>query len=402
MFFLSCFLVIFGFPGQSVGISAVTDAILQSTGISRSLFSVIYTSATVTGCCLVLISGSLVDRFGIRRVTLASLTIWTAVFFILSEDEFLYKTVFARILSRSAYFAAFLYLCLSTLRFFGQNMLPMLGRMRIVKKFNERQSVAIALNGVFVTISSGVCPRIMRFLSRGGDWQNAYKVLSVVSLAVLFVFFFLFHDGETKIRKQMDGVPKLPSLGVRRKLVKMPVFWCIMGTLCINAFIGSGSMVHVVDIFRENGIGAGLAINSGLYLSCVSIPVGFVFGKKLDKNRIKSCILLLLSVQFFGLVGLETSGNSLGFWMYVVCIGASWGGYGILKTVSWAKMFGEKNLGAILGVVYFSSAIVGAMSVSLMSFSREYLGSYFHMVHLVECAILITAVFVVRKFPKCP
>jgi hypothetical protein len=109
---------------------------------------------------------------------------------------------------------------------------------------------------------------------------------------------------------------------------------------------------------------------------------------------------MLLFVQFFGLIGLELSENIFGFWTYVICIGASWGGYGILKTASWSKIFGEKNLGAILGVVYFASSIAGATAVSLMGFSKEYLGSYFHMTHLVECAIVLTAALVIKKFPK--
>jgi predicted MFS family arabinose efflux permease len=399
-FALPCFLVIFGFPGQSVGISALTDLILQSTELSRSHFSAIYMAATITGCFLVLASGGLVDRFGVRKITLSSLAIWTLVSATLSVDEFLYAKLFAGFLSRTVFFTAFLYVCLSTMRFLGQSMFPMLGRMQIVKNFSKKQSIAMALNGMFCTLSSGVAPRIMRFLAKSGSWQSAYMALSITSLAAFTAYFFLFRDCADRALETDEKLPKIPVTGLRRKLIKMPKFWCITLTLCINAFIGSGSMVHIVDIFRENGIGKDFAINSTFYACCVSIISGFIFGRRLDRSGIRFCLLMLLFVQFFALVGLETSKNAAGFWTYIVCIGSSWGGYGIMKTVSWSKMFGGKSLGAILGVVYFASAIVGAAGVFLMSLSREHFGSYFPLMRLIECVIALTAIFVVKKFPK--
>jgi Na+/melibiose symporter-like transporter len=356
----------------------------------------------LTGCFLILATGSIVDRLGIRRSSLVSLLLWTAVFLLLANGEFFCEKISANGLNRQLFFAAFLYLCLSILRFFGQNMLPMLGRVQIVKTFDGRQGTAIAVSGVLVSITVGLAPRMMHFLANGDDWQGAYGTLAMVSFGAFIVFFLFFRDVDSssaEFAKKREDLKKSLEIITRRELLREPIFWCITLTLCINAFIGSGTMVHIADIFRENGICSRVARNSQLYLCCASALVGPLFGKLVDGGKIKSCVLAILCVQFFGLVGLEFTKSTAGFLLYIVCLGGSWGGYGVLRTAAWSKIFGVKNIGSILGLIYFCSAIAGAVSVSLMSFSKELFGSYFHLMHLTECVIAAMALLVIRKFP---
>jgi hypothetical protein len=283
-------------------------------------------------------------------------------------------------------------------------MLPMLGRIQLVKVFSGKQGMAIAMGGVFVAIFSGLSPRIMHFLSDGNGWQNAYVTLSAVALIAFAVFFVLFVDvGQTTgvgPGKQRVGLKKAWEDISKKKLLKMPIFWCIMLPVCINSFIGSGSMVHIADIFEENGRSADIARDSCFYYCCISPLAGIFFGKLVDSNKIKHGILTMLGMQFFALIGLELSKNIFGIFMYALCIGCTWGGYGVLKTAAWSKIFGEKNIGSILGLIYFCSAVVGAVSVSMMSFSREFFGSYFHLMHAIGVVILVIMAFVIKYFPR--
>jgi hypothetical protein len=341
-----------------------------------------------------------VDEIGVRKSTLGALLIWTFVFFVLGNCEKFY-VLFANVFSRSAYLILFLYLNFSLLRFLGQSMLPMLGRIQLVKTFSENQGFAIAMSGIFSATVSGGAQHIMHFLTRGGEWQSAYKTLAVVAVGVFVVFFLFFEDVPSGIKfsPQPGGIVE-PQIKIsRRKLLKMPVFWCIALPVCINSLIGSGSMVHIVDIFRENGIGSRFARDSCFYLCCISVLTGPLFGRQIDQNKIKRCILMMLCLQLLGLIGLESCGSILGIALYVICTGSSWGGYGILKTAAWAKIFGDRDIGSILGLIYFSSAIVGAIGVSLMSFSSTHLGSYSHLMHAIEAVIIGVIIFVIRKFP---
>jgi MFS family permease len=79
-FCLSYFLIIFGLPGQSVSIRAITDSILGSTGLSRKIFSIFYICSTITECVLVLPGGFFVDKIGIRRTMFVALTFCALIF----------------------------------------------------------------------------------------------------------------------------------------------------------------------------------------------------------------------------------------------------------------------------------------------------------------------------------
>jgi predicted MFS family arabinose efflux permease len=409
LFALSCLLIIFGFPGQSVGICALTDQIIASSGISRNAFGIVYMCATISGCFLVLTCGSAVDKFGIRRTTLLSLALCAAVFFAIGSGDFFRKNLFAGGPRGIVHYAIFLYACLSIMRFLGQNMLPMQGRLQIIRSFSKNRGTAIAVTGIFAATTTGLAPRMMRFLSNRCGWENAYAALAIVAVVLLAVFYFLFRDGgDGKNSKNAAfDAGRSAAVGIfaaKRELLKMPIFWCMLLPLCFNSFIGTGTTVHITDIFRESGAGERLAVDSYAYLCAVSLVSGILFGRQLDKNRIKFCVLSLLLSQIFGLIGLEFSKNVFWFAIYVFCIGCSWGSYNILRTAAWSKIFCEKNIGSVLGLVYFCSATVGAVSASLMSYCMSLTGSYFPLIHAVECAIAAVAIFVGRKFPGgiCP
>jgi hypothetical protein len=345
-----------------------------------------------------------VDKFGIRRTTLAALLLWAAVFLAVGNGDFLRRNLLGGRVKCATFYAAFLYINLSLMRFLGQNMLPMQGRLQIVKSFSKNQGIAIGIEGMFVAIGTGFAPRIMRFLSANGGWERAYGRLFTVAAAAVVVFYFLFKDGgggnrNGWKRNAATGSSARVRGGISKvKLLKMPMFWCLMLPLCFNAFIGTGTTVHITDIFREIGAEEHLAINSYAYLCAISVASGIAFGRQLDSNRIKLCILAQLSLQLLGLMGLEFSKNIFGFALYVFCIGCSWGGYNILRTAAWSKIFGAKNIGDILGLVYFCSATVGAVSASLMSYCMGLTGSYFHLMHAAECAIGVTMIFVAKNF----
>jgi hypothetical protein len=85
--------------------------------------------------------------------------------------------------------------------------------------------------------------------------------------------------------------------------------------------------------------------------------------------------------------------------MYIIGTGLL-GGYGILRQVVWLKIFKEKNVSSILGVVYCSSTIAGEVGVSIFSFANTQLESYFYLIRMVEGILLCMILFAIRKFYK--
>jgi hypothetical protein len=282
-------------------------------------------------------------------------------------------------------------------------MFPMLGRMQIAKAFGKAPGIAVGLSGAFFSIVTGYWPSIMRFLAKNENWQNAYKTLGIVGCVALVIFFMLFHDIQPE-RTAFVQNPAKPSkysgITSQKEFLRMPIFWGLMSVLCLTSFIGTGVTVHICDIFQKNGIDPLIAIKSYRYMGYSIVFAGLLFGHQIDKNRVKTCLLMLLFSQFFGLVGLKIAHTIFGLITYIVGTGCFWGGYGIIRQVLWSKIFKGRDTGAILSVAYCTSTIAGAIGVSVLSFAKTLSGSYFYLVYAIESILLCMTFLTIGKFPK--
>jgi MFS family permease len=418
-FILPCFLVCFGFPGQSPSLGVFTDSILYTTGLSRNTFSAVYTAATITGCLLTATSGQLIDGLGLRKSTLLAIGLWSVILLSLGNCQLAYRSFLHCAIPSGTYFAVVLYAHFSLMRCIGQNMFPMLGRTQIVRIFFKNRGMAIALCGTAVAISSNAAPTFMHFMLKNSNWQNSYNLLSALSFAVLIVYFIFSREmigGKSAAYCNLGAAKNLPmEIGQAEwssaaekvneagkfskwQLLRMPIFWCIVPELCIDSFIGSGTAVHLVDIFREHGLSGECAAKSYFYMCFISIGAGLVFGRLVDKNRTKLCLLSMLSMQFIGLIGLENLGNFFGFWAYIAAIGGAYAGRGILLSAVLIKVFAGNPIGVILGLAYALCSISGAISVFLTSLCHEIFGSYSPLLNFLELVILVAALFVMKNF----
>ncbi len=402
-FLISCMIIIFALPGQSMGFCAFTEPILRTTGLSRNMFSMIYMYATMLGCCGVLIGGPLIDRLGIKRSLLLTLPIWTLTllcFGICDRVEELATKFFS-----TQYFHIIFFITLICfLRLLGQNVLPLLGRVQIVRIFNKKQGLAIASCGFFVSICNGITPTFMNWLAQNDDWQHAFRILSLSGIILFFIVVFFLTEPPIYTIESKTNIPAKKEIRLefssKKELLKMPIFWCITFALCLNAFIGSGTVVHIVDIFREKNVSESIALGSYIPLCIATTIAGFIFGKLTDLNQIKLCIILMFLSQFLGLTGLSLIEYKFFIGLYIISIGGTWGGYGVLLTAAWSKIFGPKHIGNILGLVYFLATIIGAISVPLMSIFKHIFGSYFVLLNIIRVIIISCIIFCLLKFPK--
>ncbi|MDR2436269.1 MAG: MFS transporter [Puniceicoccales bacterium] len=396
-------MIIFALPGQSMGFCVFTEPILHATGMSRTAFSVVYMIATILGGCGVLASGKLIDRLGTKKSLIVALPLWALTLFALGSYSLVHK-ILQNFLSHEKFCIVFFIVCMAMLRFLGQNVLPLLGRMQIVRTFSGATGIAVAVCGLFISSSRGVIPQIVKFLSKDGGWEHAFRVLSLFGLVMLpmVIFFFRDRSGAEPVKCRQKEGKKCVQIAFesRRKLLKTPVFWCMASALCLNEFIGSGTAIHIVDIFRERGVSENIALSTYIPLSISTVIAGFCFGKFVDLGRIKLTVLFMLLAQLLGLVGLDFAPNWACITLYALSTGASWGGHRVLLTVAWSKIFGQEHSGEILGFVYCLLTVVGAISVPLMSIFKHQFGSYFFLIHILQIFAILCAIMCAKKFPS--
>jgi cyanate permease len=264
--------------------------------------------------------------------------------------------------------------------------------------------IAVAVYGLFISSLRGVIPQMVKFLSKDGGWEHAFRVLSLFGLIMLLLVMFFLRDqsGAEPVKCRQKEGEKCVQIAFesRRKLLKTPIFWCMASALCLNEFIGSGTAIHIVDIFREKGVSEDIALSSYIPLSISTVIAGFCFGKFVDLGHIKLAVLLMFLAQILGLTGLDFAPNWVCIVLYAISIGASWGGHRMLLTVAWSKIFGQEHSGEMLGFIYCLLTVVGAISVPLMSIFKHQFGSYFFLIHILQILAILCAVMCARKFPN--
>jgi cyanate permease len=276
--------------------------------------------------------------------------------------------------------------------------------MQIVRTFTGATGIAVAICGLFISSFRGIVPQVIRFLSEGKGWEYAFRVLSLFGFVIiLLVAFFLRNQNDDKpVRRRPKEGEKCMQIAFvsRRRLLKTPIFWCMASALCLNEFIGSGTAIHIVDIFREKGVSENIALSSYIPMSISTVIAGFCFGKFVDLGHIKLAVLLMFLTQLLGLMGLDFAPNWACIVLYAVSIGASWGGHRVLLTVAWSKIFGQKHSGEILGFIYCLLTVVGAISVPLMSLFKHQFGTYFFLIHILQISVVLCATVCAKKFPS--
>ena len=398
IFCLSISIIVFAMPGRSTGFCAFIEPILKSTELSRDLLSAILMCTTLIGGLSMLIIGKVIDNVGTRKSLLVSLALWTMTMATLGHYKVITDIVGQHI-NKTLVHLIFFGLTLSATRLLGQNILTSIGHVQIMRCFQKRTGIMISFVNVVVALAFGVSPKFLNTLIVNAGWENTYNMFSVISCILLLIaLFFLREIIEDDKQKNKKNRVSAPTIFSKKDIFKEKNFWCIVCSLCVNSFIGSGIVIHAVDIFRESGASASSAMNCFIYIGITSMISGMLFGRLIDMNKAKFALLLMLSAQLIGMINLEWISNKFSLVVYSIAIGCSWGGYGIFFSAIWAKIFPIKNLGEVNGTICFFTILTGSSSILLMSLSKSLTGSYFTIIHIIEALVIVAALFVIRHF----
>src|ERR1700722_6780315 len=170
--------------------SVFLKPISEEMGWSRGSMSLgVTTGLTVAGLATPLV-GVLIDRWGIQKVTLTSITFFAVSFAAISlspNNVIIYTLLYAL----SGFFAS------------GQAPLPY--AKAITGWFEDRRGLALGIAMAGVGVGIAVAPQIARALITALNWRATYVGLAAITWLVAFPAVYLF----VKDPKLSDGPAKL-------------------------------------------------------------------------------------------------------------------------------------------------------------------------------------------------
>lgn len=393
-------------PGQTAGVSAFTNPVLDATGLSRVQLSSAYLIGTLSSGLLLPFGGRLIDRFGARLTVMLSAMGLGLTLIYLSLCDYtitfinsLLPTVNREIIGLTVMATGFIFL-----RFTGQGMLMLVSRNTLGKWFNRRRGFVWGIANIFISFTFAAAPLLLSTVINIFGWRGAWLVLAAfVGIGMTSLGWLFFRDNPEICGLEMDGeianspqqenasssdsyLAKLGEL-TANQAIKTIAFWSVTLALSLHSLTVTGITFHLVDLGTQSGLSEQQAVSLFLPIGVLSTVAGFLVGLISDRTSLKILIIIFLLLLLLGLVGIANL--SLLPWRVAgtVGLGISGGFFATLSNIALPRLYGRTHLGVIGGMQMTSMVIGSAVGPSFLAWFKDMFGSY--QAGLYACCLMI-------------
>jgi sugar phosphate permease len=395
-------------PGQTMGMAVFTEPLMEALGLSRTQLSMAYLIGTVASSLFLTRAGRLYDRIGARALlVLASLGLGLTLVYIALLDGFLVRldgsvrTVVAFGLITLGYLLV---------RFTGQGVLTSASRNVLLAWFERRRGLVNGIRGVFISLGFSLAPPVLAALILWFGWRGALLALALVcGLGFALLALALVRDAPEPCGLRPDGdVPREdepeagPLTGTSFDRARgSPVFWVYALALAWHALFGTALTFHVVSIFAEAGRSASEAFGYFLPVALVSTSTNMLASWASDRTALRPWLLVMLVALFVAGIGVLLLESSLGYGVLVLGQGLGGGIWGMISNITWVRLFGRLNLGAISGLNASLMVSFSAVGPALFALGMDLGGSFRPAVWICMAgfAVLLGGALFTRRLP---
>lgn len=379
-------------PGQTIGVSAFVDDMIDSLDTSRSAVATAYLVGTLGGAMALPMIGRWIDRAGVRH----TVTVIAVAF----AGVIAYTSTVQNIVMLGLAFVG--------LRMLGQGSLTLASSTGVVIWFDRHRGLALALYGMGGLGLISLAPLTFGLLIDGVGWRPAWLVLAAVVLVTLVPLARVaLVDRPEDLGQIPDGVeldpgaiqPTSRSFTVAEAM-RTPAFWTLGALSVLVSSVVTGLTFHNVDLLAEQGFSEEQAAAVFIPQLVGSACASFGFGWMTD--RLPARPLMFVS-------GLALA---LGTWLatitepgllavtYGITLGIGMGAISAVVRALYPKWFGVNHIGAIRGIVQTIGVAGSALGPLVLSIGNDAADSYEPVV--VGCAAFALGVSLLTLTARPP
>jgi MFS family permease len=337
--------------------------------------------------------GKMVDRWGVRRVTLPFIT------------AFALLTAAIALTPASPLIFILLYgIC----GLAGGGQAPLNYAKAISSWFETKRGLALGIAMSGVGIGTALDPQIVRVLIDHVGWRGAYVGLGILTFVVAFpaVAFFvrepdresvsdrdhLAAGGHSRDLANVTGIPL-------REAIKGYRFWLILCCVFMVASAVNGSIAHIVPILTDRGISAAMATS---LLSVTGIAL--IGGRILSGYFLDRFFAPYVAACFFVLpltgIGLLSSGAAgvvplIG----TICLGLGIGSEIDIMAFLVGRYFGVRTFGEVYGWIMGVFVFASGLGPTIMGLCYDHTHSYNLALEGFAAALALSSILITRLGP---
>lgn len=378
-------------PGQTFGVAAFTEPLLEALAMSRDQISLAYLVGTVGSSLVLTFAGAAYDRFGARRVAAVSSMLLGFILAVLSRVDKVVAAVAEAVPALGAAWTGFAVLCgcFFLLRFSAQGVLTMVSRNMMMKWFDRHRGLVTGISGFAIAPLFSAAPLVLNNAVSSMGWRETWSILSMVmGVGFTVVVLLLYRDNPEAYGLKPDGPLGGKPLGSHRR--RGPVnkhytlaearrtftFWLYAVGISLFGMYMTGVSFHIASIFEQ----AGFTAEEGFAVFLPSAGVALVLrpfvGWAADRFPVRALFLYLMAALCLSGLGLARLGDPGGRLLLILGNGLAGSVYNTLMSVTWPNLYGREHLGAISGLSMSVTVFTSALGPTLFSLSFTRIGAY--------------------------
>ena len=376
--------ILLSVPGQTTGVSAFIEPLINDLGIGRFELSVAYMIGTFSSSFLLTPAGKLFDRIGARWMGFGSCAVLGLILMLLSQVDHM-AALLKTVLPEQYALLGLLSFLFLLLRLSGQGILTMSSRNMVMKWFDHHRGLASGVSGAAITFGFSYTPTLFNGWIENRGWSGTWLFLGLLLLLIfapLLLIFFrdtpetfgLVPDGKIHTPKeQREPVCKQYTLSEARRTFS---FWPFAMTMALQALIITAITFHIESVFELGGMPGSRGFSIFPPMAYVSIAVSLLCGWIGDRVELRWLLLIMLLAMTGNLMALLNLQDGWPIYGMILFGGIANGLFGILMSMTWPRFYGREHLGAISGLCMTFMVIASAVGPALFSLVLNATGSY--------------------------
>jgi MFS family permease len=367
--------------------SVLMKPVMAELGWNRSMVSAAVMLGSIFAALATPFAGRLMDRHGIKRITLTAITLFALAIATMSLAPAV-PAIFLAMFSLVGLFSA------------GQAPLPY--AKAIAAAFDRRRGLAMGIAMTGVGLGAALVPRLTQlYLDRFG-WRGAFVAVGLTVFVIAFLAVALFVG-------DVAGAPRtavaqsrarglLPGLEAD-EAIRTPRFWMLAVVFLCIPIVANGTIVHLVPLLTDRGIPASRAVVvfSGIGASLI---VGRVLcGFLLDRFFGPHVAVTFVVLPALGVVTLLASSDPALTTLGAVLVGLGMGAEVDLIGYLQSRYFGLRAFGQIYGYLFAVFTVGTGLGPFVMGATYDAFGSY-RPALMAFLAVLACAAWLLLRLPR--
>jgi sugar phosphate permease len=315
------------------------------------------------------VSGVLIDRFGVRRLTVAALLVTAAGMGLSALASEIWHLV----------------LLFGIVGGFGAGLLASsLGPIVANRWFFRHRGLVVGVFGAAASAGQLIFFPVLTSLAGEAAWRPAVIVLAVLVALSAVPALLLIREGPAAVGERPLGQPEgAPTVsqhadpGIMRRAIRTPAFWLLAGTFFVcgatsNGVVGQHFIAHAVDHGFTPTNAAGALALMGVFNFVGTIASGYLT----DRFDPRKLLLTYYAFRGVSLLFLPAIHDSTDIVLFSVLFGLDYIATVPPTVALTADFFGRQNVGIVYGWIYAAHMLGAAILAQAAAIIRDTAGDY--------------------------